>query len=123
MSDAPAGAGSAEPAAVAAPVVAKAPVVRGLCASGRPWKAVATKRASAMTRPKASNVSGSRFRAQTALRRSLELGKSIEKEREETLNAKKTELKAKREEKAKRKAENELKSASYQEVRVCCVGG
>ncbi len=109
----------APPSAIALPA-AKSSAVRGLCASGRAWKAVATKRASAMTRPKASNASGSRFRAQTALRRALAVSQSIEKEREDALNSKKEELKQKREETLHRKAENELKSASYQEVRHGC---
>lgn len=70
-----------------------------------------------MTRPKAGGT-GLRFKIQRAFRQSIEVAKSAEKNRTEAIVAQKAELKRKREDKEKRRAENELKSSSYQVVRL-----
>ena len=107
-------------ASATAPVVAAPAPVRGLNTSRRPWKKPQTQRASAMTRTKSSTQKGSitRFLVNKAARKAIEVAKAAEKARAEEIAAKKQELKRKREEKAKRKADNELKSSSYQVVSV-----
>jgi hypothetical protein len=101
-----------------------APAVRGVNASRRPWKKPMKMRSSAMTRPQSANSSGSgiAFRVQRARRLALELAKSAEKERAESIAHQKQELKRKREEKEKRKAENALKGTVYQVVGVVARG-
>ena len=108
-----------EEAAPAPTAPAPAKPVRGLPASRRAWKKPAKERASAMTRPAAAQnkSSISRFNVQKAYRKALEVAKVAEKQRAEEIASKKQDLKRKREEKAKRRAENELKSSSYQVVR------
>lgn len=102
------------------PVTAPAAPRAGMNTSRRAWKKPEKQRASAKSRPASAQQKGtiSRFNVQKAYRKALEVAKATEKARAEDIAAKKQDLKRKREEKEKRRAENELKSSSYQVVRV-----
>ncbi|KAA0159959.1 hypothetical protein FNF27_07615 [Cafeteria roenbergensis] len=109
------GAGSEAAATTAAAAAAAALATRASSTGGvKPWKRRQAARTSAATRPADNNAGNKAWRSKVAARTTRKYLQDLEREAKEEMRAKKAEERAKREAKALRKAENEMRSTTFQ---------